>query len=235
MFTADSLYVLIFGSGLLGGFGHCIGMCGPVVATYSMSLKHRGIGPHLLYTLGRITTYGILGGFTGLTGSFVRVIKPVETLQHIALGLAGAFMIIMALSLGGWLPSPGTRGRGPVGRGDRKSVLPLISRFSTFIAGARSTGAYFPMGLLLGFIPCGLLYTALISAAGAGADAASFAGGFLRGMLMLILFGLGTTPAMFLLGGIISRKGEWLRKKFYRGSAVLMIAIGLIFLYRATQ
>ncbi len=102
----------MFGSGLLGGFGHCIGMCGPVVATYSLGLKHQGIAPHLFYNLGRITTYSILGGFIGLTGSFAGVVKSIERFQSITLAFVGTIMIIMAFSIGGWIPFLKSREQG---------------------------------------------------------------------------------------------------------------------------
>jgi sulfite exporter TauE/SafE len=91
------------------------------------------------------------------------------------------------------------------------------------------------MGLVLGFIPCGLLYTALIAAAGAGADSGNQAEGFLRGMLMLFLFGLGTFPALFLVGQVVSLKGQWLRNKLRRGSAVVMVVMGVVFVFRALR
>ena len=257
MFPTDSLYLLMFGSGLLGGFGHCIGMCGPIVATYSLSLKQRSIVPHLLYHMGRITTYSILGGFIGLTGSFAGVVKSIERFQSITLAFVGIVMILMAFSIGGWLPvfkgiidDTEIRRRGDAedlkpedSKLPRFSVSPflrfstysshLINRITRFIVETKSIGSFFPMGLLLGFIPCGLLYTALIAAAGAGVEAKNQIEGLLRGMLMLFLFGLGTAPAMFLLGRIVSLKSEWLRNRFYKGSAVIMIVMGAIFVYRA--
>ena len=94
-------------------------------------------------------------------------------------------------------------------------------------------GAFFPMGLILGFIPCGLSYTAFIAAAGAGVHAASRAEGFLKGMSMLFLFGVGTLPALLLLGSLISVLGQRTRLKLYRASAVTMIVAGTLFFYKA--
>ncbi len=232
----------MFGSGLLGGFGHCIGMCGPVVATYSLSLESRSVAPHLLYNIGRITTYAVLGGLTGLTGSFAGVVKPIEGFQSIALALAGAAMVLMALSVGGWMPLSRSREQGAKGekqeagsREDTGTIIRFLNRAVAFIAGTRSAGAHFPMGLVLGFLPCGLLYTALIGAAAAGMEAGNHIQGLFNGMLLLLLFGLGTAPAMFLLGKMVSLKSEWLRKRFYRGSALIMMVMGLVFVYRALR
>lgn len=232
MSVIDSLYLFVFGSGLLGGFGHCVGMCGPVVATYSLGLKDRGIKPHLLYNLGRITTYGILGGLIGTAGSFTGVIGTMERFQEITLALIGTVMVIMGLSLGGWLPSLRRRTQGGANKEGYTPVIRFINRVVPFLSGTRSVGAYYPMGLVMGFVPCGLLYSALMAAAGAGSEAKTQAEGFLRGMFMLFLFGAGTSPAMLLLGGVVTSKGDWVRRRFYRGSAIMVIVMGVIFLYR---
>ena len=89
------------------------------------------------------------------------------------------------------------------------------------------------MGLVLGFIPCGMSYTAFIAAAGAGVHAASQAEGFLKGMLMLFLFGLGTAPALLLLGSVMSILGQKARLKLHKASSIAMILAGAIFFYRA--
>jgi len=225
----------MFGSGLLGGFGHCFGMCGPVVATYSLRLKQRSIMPHLLYNAGRITTYSLLGGIMGLSGSFVGIIKPLEKYQDITLAMVGAVMVMMGLVLSGWLPFSRSKEQGARGKKSDNAVIHCIARVVKFVAGTESAGAYYPMGLVLGFLPCGLLYTALIAAAGAGVEAGSRIGGLLRGMLLLFLFGLGTAPSMFLLGKIVSLKSEWLRNRFYKGSAVIMIVTGILFIHRALR
>lgn len=236
MFPTDSLYLLMFGSGLLGGFGHCIGMCGPVVAAYSLNLKRRSIITHLLYTLGRVTTYGLLGGLTGLTGSFTGVIRQIGRYQNVVLAAAGIGMIVMAFSIGGWLPSfrrRAARKNEPL----QFTVYSqrMLNRIARFVADTRSVGSFFPMGLLLGFMPCGLLYTALIAAAGIGVGARNGAEGFLRGMLLLVLFGIGTSPALLLVGEMVSMKREWLRGKLYRASAITMIVMGIVFVYRAVR
>jgi sulfite exporter TauE/SafE len=225
----------MFVSGLLGGFGHCIGMCGPVVATYSLGLERRSIASHLFYNLGRITTYSILGGMMGATGSFVGVMKSLERYQHLVLAFTGVGMVVMGVALAGWLPLR-SKARAARNSGNAPSApINFINRVVRSIAGTGSPGAFFPMGLVLGFIPCGLLYTAFIAAAGAGVESANNVEGFLRGMLLLFLFGLGTAPAMFLLGKVVSLKAEWIRGRLYKASAVVMIVAGAMFVYRALR
>jgi sulfite exporter TauE/SafE len=65
----DEIYLLAFMTGLTGGVSHCVGMCGPIVASYSVAAGRPGFLPHLLYGAGRITTYAFLGGTLGLAGS----------------------------------------------------------------------------------------------------------------------------------------------------------------------
>lgn len=214
----------MFISGFLGGFGHCMGMCGPVVAAYALNPARRSYLPQLLYNLGRITTYGIIGGMMGLTGSFAGVINPVENFQNIVMAVIGVLIAVMGLAVGGWLP---------VRIGSNEAGCTAVGGMVRFVSETGSAGAFFPMGLLLGFIPCGLSYTAFIAAAGAGVHAGSRAEGFLKGMSMLFLFGLGTLPALLLLGGILSVVGQRTRLGLYRASAIAMIAAGAMFLYRA--
>lgn len=214
----------MFISGFLGGFGHCIGMCGPVVAAYALNPAGNRYLPQLLYNFGRITTYSIIGGLLGLTGSFAGVINPVENFQNILMAVIGIIMTIMGLAVGGWLP---------VKTGSSKAGCSLVGGMVKFVTETGSTGAFFPMGLIMGFIPCGLSYTAFIAAAGAGVNAASQAEGFLKGLFMVFLFGLGTLPALLLLGGLLSVMGQQTRLKLYRASAIAMIAAGALFLYRA--
>ena len=230
MSSIDSIYLLMFTTGLLGGFGHCIGMCGPVVAAYSMSLAERRHCAHLLYSLGRITTYSIMGGMIGLTGSFLSIARPLEKAQSMAIAFVGCAMIAMGAGIVGWMKVPWTRGPG----GDN-CLVSLVFRSMKLISETRGIGTYFPMGLVLGFIPCGLLYTALIAAAGAGAAAGSQVKGMLSGIAMLFLFGLGTLPALFLLGQLASAVTERLRGALYKASGVLMIVSGIIFIYRSFQ
>ena len=63
MLSTETLFLLYLSTGFTVGFGHCIGMCGPIVVTFSLNLKEKNIlVPQLLYHLGRTVTYAILGG-----------------------------------------------------------------------------------------------------------------------------------------------------------------------------
>ncbi|HMK61296.1 MAG TPA: sulfite exporter TauE/SafE family protein [Dissulfurispiraceae bacterium] len=228
MSSIDSVYVLMFMTGLMGGFGHCIGMCGPAVAAYSISVGERRTIAYILYSLGRITTYSILGGIIGLTGSFLGITKSIEKLQSAAIALIGSTMIFMGIGILGWRAYFSRPGKAA----SKSYLTSLIIKSMRTISETGGLGVYFPMGLVLGFIPCGLLYTSLIAAAGAGAAAGSRVEGLLRGAAMLMLFGLGTTPALFLVGRLSSIMSVKFRGRLYRLAGGLMIITGAIYISR---
>jgi uncharacterized protein len=213
-------YLLAFTTGLIGGFGHCIGMCGPLVASYAMAGAKqsqpliRRMVPHVLYNSGRITTYTFIGGLMGLSGSFINVAGRLVHIQNIVAMLAGVMMIVMGFSIMGiigntaWLEKHNT------------SVL----RAARNITASTSSFRYFPLGITMGLLPCGLSYTVFIASAGTG--------GFLPGMLTALLFGLGTLPALLVFGAVISSLSAVLRSRIYRTGGALVILMGTYYLYQ---
>ena len=223
----DTLPWILFGAGLLGGAGHCIGMCGPLIAGYAVALRNRSATlPHLLFHLGRVTTYGIAGGVVGASGSFLRFAAWVAPLQQFLLVATGVLIVLMGLSFGGWLPwARRIEGAVPLG-----SALAGVARRA---AEAGGPGAAFPLGMAIGLLPCGLVYTALLSAARTGMDAGSPAEGFLRGSLAMAAFGAGTIPALFLFGKAIAAAGPRLRGALAKVASALLVAAGAAFAARA--
>jgi sulfite exporter TauE/SafE len=98
------------------------------------------------------------------------------------------------------------------------------------LARVKSTAAYFPIGLLLGLLPCGPVYTALLAAAGAGMNTAGTVDGVIKGMAVMMSFGVGTIPALFIVARLINM--GWLKNRaiIYRIGTVLMILVGLYFI-----
>lgn len=212
-------------TGITGGFGHCISMCGPVVASYSLGETRKGVLHHLLYNLGRITTYTLLGGFVGITGSLLVVAASIELFQTAILALAGLSIIIMGMATGEWLPLKGKNSSCGPGR--------IIQKIMLLFKGPRSVGTYFPMGIVLGFLPCGLTYTALLAAARAAMEADNPFSGMLLGAFMMLLFGTGTSPALILVGKVIHRISNSTRKRLYRIASLIMIGTGISFIFSA--
>jgi sulfite exporter TauE/SafE len=223
----DSVYLLLFGSGLLGGAGHCVGMCGPLVAGFALSLPdRRATLPHLLYSAGRVTMYAALGGAFGFTGSFVGLASWIAPYQRVLMAAAGVAIVAMGLSIGGWLPGSG--------RIEGSAVLQrAVSGVVRRAAEAGGPGAAFPLGLATGLLPCGLVYTALLTAARAGMEAASPLGGFARGFLAMTAFGVGTVPALLAFAKVVGTAGARLRGILEKASAALLAAGGALFAVRA--
>lgn len=224
MSIIDPLYFIFLTTGFTVGFGHCIGMCGPLVVSLSLNLKGKNLFlPHLLYNTGRVITYTVLGGIMGATGSFTLVAAHLAGIQKGAMIFAGIIIIVMALAMSGWLP---------LGRvfGDYYNPDGIITRGFRKLSQVKSTATYFPIGLLLGLLPCGPVYTALLAAAGAGMNAAGTLEGIVKGMAVMISFGIGTIPALFIVAKLVDM--GWLKKRqiIYRIGTVLMIIVGLYFI-----
>src|SRR5512145_1171501 len=115
MWLTESTYLLLFASGLAGGVGHCVGMCGPLVAAFSINRAEGGrLRPQILYHLGRLTTYSVLGGIAGFAGSFLDVAAAVAPYQRAVLTATGVLIALAGILLGGWPPGAGAaRSRGP--------------------------------------------------------------------------------------------------------------------------
>jgi len=243
----QEIYPLMLMTGLTGGFGHCLGMCGPVVASCAMTLPTRSIVPHLLYHAGRLTTYMLLGGLMGLGGSFGQGVGvsisswaaslaasccqvPVSPpwLLKIPLILAGGLIVAMGLSTAGFLPL------------DRYlenclARLPGLRNLRPWFAGRTGARYFYPMGAAMGFIPCGLVYSALIATAGTGLAAPDPLAGLVNGMGLMLLFGAGTALPLLLFGKVAVLLGARVRQRFYRLSGLLVVVMGLLLLLRAVR
>jgi sulfite exporter TauE/SafE len=201
-------------------------MCGPLVAAFSLPLGDGRLLPaNLLYHLGRVTTYCLIGGVTGLTGSFVGVASRIEAFQKTIMTATGLLIVLMGLALGGWVPALRTPG-GEAGR------FRIVGRIVRLVSEGGTSGAFFPLGLALGFLPCGLVYGALLSSARIGMEAGSHAEGFLKGFLVMGLFGAGTIPGLLVVAKTASLLGTKLRANLYRAAAILMIVVGVLFAVR---
>ena len=208
--------IAIFVLGFLSSFSHCYGMCGGFVMAYSLKVAERKstgsrlqlIIPHLMYNSGRVLTYTFLGFWFGLLGgSFKHLVHDYQSILFI---FAGIFMTLMGLDLLGLFNISTPKSFPGFGR-YRQLVGSLLNR-----ANAKNIFLY---GLILGFIPCGLVYIA-------GAKAVS-AGNVLGGMATMLAFGLGTIPALFILGLSANLISARLRNKVFKIAAVFVILFGL--------
>lgn len=169
------------GLGLVSSL-HCAQMCGPVVVSYGLPLRksrREAITGHLLYNAGRLLTYGMLGALAGAAGTLIANLAGVE---RVATVVAGALMIVAAALMSGWLPS---------GSLVTISSLPASKQISGFMFSPRGATKLW-LGLGFGFLPCGLVYAALLKAA----ETASPVDGFAT----MVAFGAGTSVALLGIG-----------------------------------
>jgi uncharacterized protein len=225
----DSLIATYLLTGITIGFGHCIGMCGPVVISFSLNLGDRNVTlPHLVYHCGRILTYTALGAVMGATGSFTIIAAHIRGLQIGAMLFTGVLIIAMGLAMADWIPQ--VRFLNPHG-----APSGALARIFKKLSKGASTASYLPMGLALGLLPCGPVYTALLGAARAGMAAANIYQGIFTGMALMAAFGLGTMPALFILGKVANTGWTKFRNSFYKAGAVLMVILGVYFIATAVR
>jgi sulfite exporter TauE/SafE len=214
-------FSLVFALGLAASL-HCVQMCGPIVISYSVSLARYGVFKremmlaHLCYNGGRIVTYATLGALAGAAGSGIGMLGKLAGLAQAARLLSGAAMIVTGILLLRVLP------RKVLVQVERRGVTALFSRsIGRLLVSSRALGK-FGLGLLLGFLPCGLVYGALLKAVETARP--------LAGALTMVAFGMGT--AMALLGvGLASsvaglRMGGWGNR--VAGASILMAGAILV-------
>jgi sulfite exporter TauE/SafE len=229
MYSTETLYLLYLSTGFTVGFGHCIGMCGPIMVTFSLNLKEKSIlVPQLLYHLGRITTYSLLGGGVAAIGSLTIVAARIECFQRGVMIFAGALILLMGLAMAGWLPLGNVFG-------DHSNAGGWITKSSGKLLKVQSTFIYLHLGLLLGLLPCGPVYTALLGAARTGMEVNNIYKSIFYGMGLMAAFGIGTVPALFLVAKLADM--GWLKSRaiIYKIGAVLMIIAGIIFIVKAIR
>lgn len=229
MSSTNTLIWIFLTTGFTVGFGHCIGMCGPIVVSLSLNLKGgKVLWPHTLYNAGRITTYAILGGAMGITGSFTAVTANIAGIQKGAMIFAGLLIVFMGVLMNGWVPMHAIFKVAPSQEG-------ILSKGFKKLSGTKSIAAYYPLGLLLGLLPCGPVYTVLIASARAGMEANTTLQGFASGMILMLAFGIGTVPALLLVGKLADL--GWLKNRelIYKIGAVIMILVGIYFVVKGIR
>jgi len=199
--------------GLLGGAAHCVGMCAPFVLLvshrYAGSAGRPAAAAQLWYSAGRLITYAVLGGLAGAFGGAVQRAGAFVGLQRTAAVLAGALLVVSA---GGSLLAAA-----PFAAPGR-----LMNRITARLT-RRMPGHPLTLGLVLGLLPCGLLYSAVV--------AATTRDGVLAGAASLAAFGLGTTPA--LLGvAVADRLVLAPRVLVTRLAHVFVLAMGVWYLWQ---
>jgi len=208
----DSGFVALFLVGLLGGT-HCVGMCGGIVGALSMGGPARW-SMHFAYNGGRIFSYVIAGALAGALGAATLGLDQQWPIRQILFLLANLMLIALGLYLLGVTRALAFSER--AGQHLWRHLQPMTRRFLP----ARTVSQAFPLGLLWGWLPCGLVYSALVSALSAGSAG--------RGALLMLAFGLGTLPNLLLAGIVLARLNEFVRRPVVRAfSGLLVLGFGL--------
>lgn len=197
-------------AGLLGGV-HCVGMCGGIVAAFSF--RADGSSPpfrfHLAYNLGRVSSYTMFGALAGTLGASLKLADflPVQTLLYL---LAQVVMILLGLYLAGfsrWVLIF-ERAGGVLW----KRVKPLFQK----LLPVRSLPQALLAGMAWGWLPCGLVYSILVSALAAGSATS--------GAALMLAFGLGTLPNLLGMGLFARQIQPFMQQRWVRRAAGLTVA-----------
>jgi sulfite exporter TauE/SafE len=204
----------------LFGSAHCVGMCGGIAGLFAVKLEvaslSRRVGLGLAYNLGRILGYAVLGFLVAGIGRTIAGVIPMlagpvrlaSGLLIILVGLQIAFdwRLLQFLERGG------------------ATVWERIAPAAKSLLPVTSAPKALALGFLWGWLPCGLVYSALLISATSGEA--------LNGAAVMATFGLGTLPAMLLTGlGAAELQAFMARTWARRGAGLLVVVMGLATLW----
>ncbi len=203
--------------GLLGS-SHCIGMCGGIVSALGMGVDEGlGLRPrsmffyHLAYNSGRIASYVFVGLLAGSLGAGLTRFGLTPLVGKL---FASAFMIALGLYLANWWRGLALLER--LGQKLWRRIQPLGQRLFPI----RNPRQAFLLGMLWGWLPCGLVYAVVAWALTTG-DARQAA-------LLMLGFGIGTLPALLIAGNAFHVFSAWVKSPLVRtGAGILIIGFGI--------
>ena len=205
----------VFLVGLLGGT-HCLGMCGGIVTalTVQMPRDRPRWSLHLAYHAGRITTYAVAGALAGGLGAGALLLGGALPVQVVLYVMAQLMLVALGLYLLGVSRYLEVFER--AGRALWRRIQPAASAFFPI----RTVPRGYAAGLLWGLLPCGLVYSVLVTAL--------VAGGAVNGALVMLAFGAGTLPSLLAAAAVFPalqriRRGQLAR----RAAGGIVIAFGL--------
>jgi sulfite exporter TauE/SafE len=166
--------------GILGSL-HCIGMCGPIALMLHARVQGQSWLHSLLYNIGRIFTYAILGAVVATLG---RGLAWAGLQQIVSITTGVVILLILLLTAAGkqinWMGNW------------NQAIAAYVRKAMNKVLPHQSLFGFFAVGMVNGLLPCGLIYVALAGALNTSS--------IYQGSLFMVLFGLGTFPAMFVAG-----------------------------------
>ena len=205
---------LVFLIGLVASVSSCMAVTGGLLVAASAAYNERTTGlsdferlkPHLYFNAGRIISYTLLGGAIGALGSALTLSEKANGFLTIA---ASAIMIVLGLQMLGLLPRFGSV---LVPRSVTERVHSLASR--------KVAGGAFTLGALTFFLPCGFTQALQLYVLGKGS--------FATGALIMLVFALGTLPALLSLSALSSFAKGAFQRHFLRLAGAAVIILGVL-------
>jgi len=215
MLSTSMFSALIMG---LVGSTHCIGMCGGIVSTLSLQHQSKYVRSiwyqqliQLAYNAGRISSYMFIGLIISLFTS--SLLNQLPDPHQISNYISGIFFILLGIYIGKWINS--FSWLESAGQLLWSKIEPIGRKY---IPATNLKQAYL-FGLVWGWLPCGLVYSALALSATQIH--------LLDAVMVMLWFGLGTLPALLLIGNFAKNFRTWVQHKIIRWVlAVFLIAIG---------
>ncbi len=210
----------VFLVGLLGGV-HCLGMCGSIVGIFTSQVpKDAARWPfHLAYSSGRIASYAAAGALVGAVGQAGLLMRDAVPVQHLLFALSSLMLIALGLYLAGiW---GAVRQLEQMGGGLWKRLQP----YSTYMLPVNTVPRALGLGALWGWLPCGLVYSVLLTALASGSA--------MQGALIMLAFGLGTLPNLLAIGLFWENiKGRVQSPRVRMAAGIVVAAFGGYGLYK---
>lgn len=210
MMFADVSFLTLFILGFFGGT-HCVGMCGGLSSAFALQLP-----PHIprivlivLMNVGRLCSYVLIGVLMGALSQLGLVLDETRSVQMVLFVLANGLLLLMGLYLAGvWSLAAKVE---LIGKPIWRKLNPLLNRLLPI----QSVGACFGVGMLWGWLPCGLVYNASLYALGSGSA--------VQGGWLLLAFGLGTLPNLLAVGVFAAQLQGILQNRVVRLVAGLLV------------
>ncbi|PRC93484.1 sulfite exporter TauE/SafE family protein [Solimicrobium silvestre] len=232
----------VFMIGLLGSV-HCVGMCGGIVSAISvvsksvlripvpvMIVADRRVGAGVLdvlvrtmsYNLGRIGSYAVAGAIAGGVAQSVRMLAGFTRIQMGGYWLVSLMLMALGLYLMGLLPRFAYLEF--AGRGIWRRIQPLTKKLLPFDSPLK----LFAAGVVWGWLPCGMVYSMLLTA--------MLSGSALSGAAVMLVFGVGTMPTLMTMGLLGAKLKTWMQRTPVRvAGGLIVLSFGLLGVIRAAH
>lgn len=215
----DPIILTTFFMGVFGGV-HCVGMCGGIAGALGLRSERSPLVNLISYNLGRIASYGIGGAVVAAIGQAGFLYQGMLPLQTVFLAIANVLLVLVGAYLAGWSRA--------VLLLERAGGYALQWVRTSFRRQGPLSSSPFLLGMAWGWLPCGLVYSALALAL--------MAGNPVRGAIVMTVFGMGTMPSLLLAGFAASAVRKRFQLRPVRAVAgVVVIGFGLLGLYRIPE